>query len=72
MYEDHIHKLEGHSKITDEFLVMMVRGGSTVAEPSTLNPKIEGLNPATELFPLQHKKAFDRKSLSVMRLSEKM
>ncbi len=41
------NKLEGRSKITGEFLAMMARGGSTVAEPSSLNPKIEGSDPAS-------------------------
>jgi hypothetical protein len=41
------NKLEGRSKITGEFLAMMARGGSKVAEPSSLNPKIEGSDPAS-------------------------
>jgi hypothetical protein len=51
---------------------MMASRGSIVVQLSTLNPNIEGLNPGTVLVPLKQLTDFDRKSLSVKRLAEKM
>jgi hypothetical protein len=45
---------------------------STVVEISTLKPKIWGLNPAAGLVPFKQMTDFDRKSLKVNRLLEKM
>jgi hypothetical protein len=51
---------------------MIASRGSTVVELSTLKPKIWGLNPAAGQVPFQQMTDFDRKSLSVKRLAEKM